>query len=43
MADAFQPRFVDLVRNTTTTVGTGNFLLGPAVSGFTSFSAACQV
>jgi hypothetical protein len=43
MADPFQPKFVDLVRNTTTTTGTGNFVLGPAVSGYTSFTAACQV
>jgi hypothetical protein len=43
MADPFQPKFVDLVRNTTTTTGTGNFTLGPAVSGYTSFTAACQV
>ena len=36
----FQPRFVDLVRNLTTTNGTGNFVLGAAVSGFTSFIPA---
>ncbi|MGN6589907.1 MAG: glycosyl hydrolase family 28-related protein [Sphingomicrobium sp.] len=42
MAD-FQPKFVDLVRNTTTTVGTGNFILGAAATGFTSFLAALQV
>src|SRR5438270_12888466 len=42
MADPFQPKFVDLVRNTTTTQGTGNFVLGPAASGFTSFTAALQ-
>ena len=41
MADAFQPKFVDLVRNTTITTGTGNFLLGPAVPGYNSFSTAC--
>ena len=40
MADPFQPRFVDLVRNTTTTQGTGNFVLGAAVSGYTSFATA---
>jgi len=40
MADGFMPRFVDLVRNTTTTVGTGNFVLGPAANGFTSFAEA---
>ena len=43
MPGAFQPKFVDLVRNTTTTVGTGNFTLGPAVTGYTSFTAALQV
>jgi hypothetical protein len=43
MADGFQPKFVDLVRNTTTTVGTGNFNLGAAALGFTSFTAALQV
>lgn len=42
MADPFQPRFVDLVRNYTTTQGTGNFVLGPAVNGFTSFGSALQ-
>jgi hypothetical protein len=42
MADAFQPKFVDLVRNTTSTQGTGNFVLGPAATGFTSFTAALQ-
>ena len=42
MAQAFSPRFVDLVRNTTTTVGTGNFVLGPAVAGFTGFASAIQ-
>lgn len=42
MADAFRPRFVDLVRNTTTTVGTGDFALGPAANGYTDFAAACQ-
>ena len=42
MAEAFTPRFVDLVRNTTSTTGTGNFVLGPAVAGFTSFATAIQ-
>ena len=42
MADAFTPRFVDLVRNYTTSVGTGPFVLGPAVTGFTSFANAIQ-
>lgn len=40
MPDPFQPKFVDLVRNVTTTTGTGNFVLGGAISGFTSFSPA---
>jgi hypothetical protein len=40
---SFTPKFVDLVRNFTTTVGTGNFVLGPPVNGFTSFAAAMQV
>ena len=43
MADAFQPKFADLVRNYTTTTGTNDFLLGPAVSGFESFTDACAV
>ena len=38
MADAFTPRFVDLVRNIITTTGTGNFTLGSSVSGFNSFA-----
>jgi hypothetical protein len=42
MADPFQPKFADLVRNFTSTQGTGNFALGPAVNGFTSFTAALQ-
>ena len=42
MADPFQPKFVDLVRNNTTTQGTGNFVLGAAATGFTSFTAALQ-
>jgi hypothetical protein len=42
MADPFQPRFVDLVRNFTTTQGTGAFVLGPAVNGYTSFTSALQ-
>lgn len=43
MADAFQPKFVDLVRNNTSTTGIGNFVLGPPVTGHTSFTAACAV
>lgn len=42
MADPFQPKFVDLVRNYSTSVGTGDFTLGPAVNGFASFTAALQ-
>lgn len=42
MADPFQPKFVDLVRNFTTTVGTGNLVLGDAASGFRSFSSALE-
>ena len=40
MADPFNPRFVDLVRNYTDTVGTGNLVLGDAPAGFTSFASA---
>lgn len=40
MADLFNPRFVDLVRNYTTTTGTGDFTLGPAVNGFTGLAGA---
>jgi hypothetical protein len=40
MADAFHPRFVDLVRNYTDTTGTQNLVLGGAVPGYTSFAAA---
>ena len=39
MAD-FTPRFVDLVKSYTTTVGTGDFTLGAAVNGFTGFTSA---
>jgi hypothetical protein len=43
MADPFQPKFVDLVRNYTTSMGTDDFVLGPAANGFASFAAALQV
>lgn len=43
MASPFQPKFVDLVRNTTTTVGTLDFALGPPVIGYTSFTVAVQI
>src|SRR5689334_3592853 len=43
MAELFQPKFVDLVRNNTTTTGTADFVVGAATMGFTSFTAACAV
>lgn len=43
MNDAFQPRFVDLVRNYTHTEGCGRFVLGPAVNGFQGFQEAVDV
>ena len=43
MADPFTPKFFDLVRNTVTTVGTGNFTLGPAVNGYSGIAQALQV
>lgn len=42
MADAFQPKFVDLVRNYSDTSGTSDFVPGPAVNGFSGFADACQ-
>lgn len=42
MADPFQPRFVDLVRNFTSTAGTGNLVLDDPAPGFTSFGSALQ-
>jgi len=42
MADSFQPKFVDLVRNFTFTSGTGNLALGEAVPGFTGITEALQ-
>jgi hypothetical protein len=42
MAEAFQPRFVDLVRNYTSTTGSGNFVLGAAAAGYRSFGSAIQ-
>jgi hypothetical protein len=42
MAEPFQPKFFDLVRNYTDTEGTDDFLLGAAATGFTSFVDACQ-
>ena len=43
MADPFIPKFVDLVRNFTTTQGTGNFVLGAAVAGHSSLAGAVAV
>jgi hypothetical protein len=40
MAEPFQPKFVDLVRNTFSTTGTGNFSISQAINGFTSFVGA---
>lgn len=42
MAELFQPKFVDLVRNYTTTIGTDDFVLSAAVNGFSSFTEACE-
>ena len=39
----FQPRFVDLVRNYTTTTGTGDFVLAAAANGYSSFASALEV
>ena len=38
----FTPKFVDLVRNFTTTTGTGDFVLGAAVTGYAGFASALQ-
>jgi hypothetical protein len=43
MPTSFSPRFVDLVRCTCSTVGTGNLVLGSAVAGFASFAASLTV
>jgi hypothetical protein len=43
MAGSFQPKFVDLVRNYTTSSGTGSFTLGTAVNGYASFATALEV
>lgn len=40
MPDAFQPKFVDMVRNSITTTGTGNITLGPAANGYSGFVGA---
>ncbi len=39
----FTPKFVDMVRNLTTTTGTGAISLGSAVAGFTGIGAALTV
>lgn len=38
---AFTPKFVDLVRNSTATVGTGPIALGAAADGYKGFAQAC--
>lgn len=43
MAEGFTPRFVDLVRSYSTTVGAGDFVLGAAVNGYGGFAEAVQV
>jgi hypothetical protein len=43
VADDFSPKFVDLVRSYSTTVGTGSFELGAAVNGHLGFGDAVQV
>lgn len=43
MAEGFSPRFVDLVRSYSTTVGTGSFELGAAVNGYGGFGDVLQV
>ena len=42
MPEPFNPRFVDLVRNYTTTVGTGSFVLGAVVNGYSGLAGALQ-
>ena len=42
MPTSFQPKFVDLVRNYTTTVGTADFKLGTVANGYTGFASACS-
>lgn len=39
---SFTPKFVDLVRNYTMTTGTGNFVLGATVNGYSSFTSALR-
>lgn len=39
---SFAPIFIDLVRNYTTTSGVGNFVLGPAVTGYRSFTVVVK-
>jgi hypothetical protein len=42
MAETFQPKFLDLVRNYTSTTGTGNLVLSGAVAGFADCAAALE-
>ncbi|HEX2803797.1 MAG TPA: hypothetical protein VHN55_07445, partial [Sphingomicrobium sp.] len=42
MVDSFQPVFADLVRNFTTTAGTGNFELGAVMTGYRGFETAVK-
>lgn len=43
MTQTFTPKFVDMVRVTTSTQGSGPLACGPAVAGFTSFAEALTV
>jgi hypothetical protein len=43
LAGLFQPKFADLVRNYTTTMGTDDFVLGATVNGFASFADECAI
>ena len=43
MPSSFRPKFADLVRNFTSTSGTGNIVLGAAVAGHSSLAASVAV
>ena len=43
MPQPFTPKFVDMVRVTSTTVGTGPLVCGAAVAGFASFAESVTV